>query len=152
MIRRFARTVASPFRALGRSAFYRRLEAVPWGVVITVLATVVGLVGVARLLPPSEPLSVLIGSWQRVFDGVYLVAGLTMFFGIGLALRWLHAFGVVLLGTSVAIRLIVLVGVFGPSRQTVVGTAFYVAIEWAVIVNARALLRMDVTVQYRRDA
>lgn len=149
MIRRFARTAASPFRAVGRSAFYQRMEAVPWGAVVAVLVFTIGLVGVLNLIPQTEPLSILLGRWQDVFDAVFLVAGLTKFLGVGLAVRWLHVFALGLLGTSVVIRFIVSLAVLGLSASTIVSLVFYTAIVWAVITQVRGLMRLDVTVQYR---
>lgn len=127
--------------------FYRRLRLLRWTSTWAIIAIVSGAVGLLDLLPPTDPLSELIGRWQSVFEFVFLLGGLGIFFGIGLAQRWLQTLGVVLLGTSILVRLVALLGVFGFSGYSVMTAAIYAAVMWACVTETHALLNGSITTE-----
>jgi len=69
-----------------------------------------GIAGLIDFGPGAASLRAQVGSLTQLFNLVYLLAGCALFFGVGMNKRNLEASGLVLLLTSLLIRMIALIG------------------------------------------
>lgn len=81
------------------------------------------------------------------FNAAYTISGVAMSLGIGLALRNLEAFGVIILVMSLLIRTVVVHQHAGFSPDVVNSYVFSLAYSIACMVRLRALIKQQVLVE-----
>ncbi len=145
------RALRASLRPIVHTTAYLNVEALPWPTAFGLAVILAGGVALVGLLPPTDPLALVLGDWQKVFDAVYLLSGLGLVVGIAAANRLVELAAVKLLSTSLVARFLALAGHFGISRYSVITLSYYAVFVWACRATARSLERGDVTVQLRHD-
>jgi hypothetical protein len=117
------------------------------------LFLVAGVAGLLNYGSGNDPLTVVLPGWlTTLFQVIFTVAGLSTLVGLGRGSFGLEGMGLVLMVTSVLMRLLLFVVYLGFPPEIIVGATFYFVLGWACLARLRSLRRGEALVRLRRDA
>lgn len=116
--------------------FLKQQSIVPFETTLAFFFIYAAIASLAGFGVTATPLSKVLGYWiTMVFNVVYLFAGLGMYFGIGL--RWgnIEAFGLILLITSIVVRLIAATWILGINPMVINGYILNAAFIFSCLIR-----------------
>lgn len=127
----------------GARLFFNRCRLVPFETAISLWAIYAGMASFLNWTVASRALSTSFPSEvTQVLNLIYLVSGVLIFLGVGWAYRNVEVSGLILLASSFAIRIIVLLSVVGLATPEAIGSMIQgLTFGLACIIRAGCLLK-----------
>lgn len=115
---------------------------VPFETMFAIYSAYSGITGIFRFGIVSNTFQDVVGSTiADIFNILYFIAGLAMFFGIGLQKKHFESFGIIIVATSALIRTIALAFFAGLSPAIINSYFFSVIFTLACYIRLKSLLR-----------
>lgn len=131
-----------------RSPFLGRLMVLPFEAAIAVSSATLGVASLFGFTAPSQAFgAVLPASMVALFNLLYILSGLCILHGLGWAYRNLEACGLILLITTLVVRVIMLAVTFGAAPSIMTALLQLIIFIAASITRLQALFKDNTIVQ-----
>lgn len=132
--------------------FVRRQRTQGFAVSIAAICIFTGITSMAGVGVSSAPLSAILGGWvAAIMNVAFIASGALVFFGIGTGCKWMESSGFVLMMTSLVVRNLALILMFGLSSVFVHSYFNATALSLACLNEYMRLAKQRVIVEITPD-
>lgn len=128
--------------------FFKRQVILPFETCFAFFCVYSGIAGIVSFGPVNDAFRQVLGHKKSIIFNVgFLVAGLALYFGLGLAKRNIEAFGLITIIMSLLVRVIAVFSIAGISSSLFNNYVYAFAFIFACIIRARSLFTRKTLVE-----